>query len=247
MLTQGFSYAHAAPVLFLKDIDATGRTVRFYGSAFDNLDSDGDIVIKGAYAKTIAENGPRGTGRIKHLRQHETRTIIGKITEMEEDSKGLLCTSILADNEDGNNALALYELDLLEHSIGYRTVKQQYDKSTGANYLQELALREVSGVTWGANGDTPLVGIKCDTPAGVQMTFARLADREAKLTKALRHGNITDTLGHQLADELDALQTAYKGLISLPTQQEPALSHSVAVTEPSGEKALNHFFQLLTA
>jgi HK97 family phage prohead protease len=245
MLTQGFSYAHASPVLFLKDIDATGRTVRFYGSAFDNLDSDGDIVVKGAYAKTIAENGPRGTGRIKHLRQHETRTIIGKITEMEEDAKGLLCTSVLADNEDGNNALALYELDLLEHSIGYRTVKQQYDQPSGANYLQELALREVSAVTWGANGDTPLVGIKCDTLAGVQMSYARIAEREAKLEKALRHGNISDTLGNQLADELGAIQTAYKGLISLsgePLKPAPATSET---DEPSGKKALTSFLQLI--
>jgi HK97 family phage prohead protease len=247
MLTQGFSYAHAAPVLFLKDIDATGRTVRFYGSAFDNLDSDGDIVIKGAYAKTIAENGPRGTGRIKHLRQHETRSIIGKITEMEEDSKGLLCTSILADNEGGNDALELYKLDLLEHSIGYRTVKQQYDQATGANYLQELALREVSAVTWGANGDTPLVGIKCDSAAGVQLSFARISEREAKLTKALRHGNISDTLGHQLADELDALQTAYKGLISLNGELLKPAPATSAAGEPSGEKALSQFLKLVTS
>jgi HK97 family phage prohead protease len=192
MLTQGFSYAYAAPILFLKDIDPKGRTVQVVGSAFDNKDSDGDAVVRGAYLKTIAENGPSGTGRIKHLRQHETRTIIGRFTEIAEKSEGLVLTSILADNTDGNDALALYELDLFEHSIGYRVVKQQYDQASGINYLQEIALREVSAVTWGANGDTPTLGIKCDTKAAVQLSLQRIQDREGKLAKALRHGTISD-------------------------------------------------------
>jgi len=247
MLTQGFSYAHAAPILFLKDIDSTGRTVQFYGSAFDNIDSDGDIVVRGAFAKTFAENGPKGANRIKHLRQHETRSIIGKITELGEDQKGAVVTSVLADNSDGNDAMALYEMDLFEHSFGYRTVKQQYDQVLGANYLTELAVREFSAVTWGANGDTPLIGIKCDSKAGLELTFSRIAEREAKLTKALRHGNISDNLGHQLADELDALQTAYKGLISLSGELLKPAPATLEAAEPSGEKALSQFLQLLTA
>lgn len=244
MLTQGFSYAFAAPVL-IKDIDATGRTVQFYGSAFDNVDSDGDVAVRGCYAKTISENGPTGTGKIKHLRQHETRSIIGRITELSEDSKGLLATSILADNEGGRDALALYQLDLLEHSIGYRVVKQQYDQSSGVNYLQEIALREISAVTWGANGDTPLLGIKCDTKSGVELSFSRIAEREAKLTKALRHGNISDNLGNQLADELEALQTAYKGLISLNGEPLKPAAATSGAEEPSGEKALHSFYSLV--
>jgi HK97 family phage prohead protease len=241
MLTQGFSYGYAAPVL-IKDIDGKGRTVQFYGSAFNNKDSDGDVALKGAYAKTIAENGPTGSGRIKHLLQHNTQRPIGKFTEMSEDEKGLLITSVLADNTDGKDALALYELDLFEHSIGYRTVKQQYDQATSTNYLQEIALREVSSVTWGANGDTPLVGMKCDTKAALEVSLERITDRELKLAKALRHGNITDNLGQQLADELEAIQHAYKGLISLSGQLlKPAPATSEA-NEPSGEKALSSFY-----
>lgn len=243
MVKQGVSYGYAAPVL-LKDIDGTGRTVQFYGSAFGNVDSDGDVAVNGCYAKTIAENGPAGSGRIKHLRQHRTELLIGKFIEMSEDAKGLLITSVLADNQDGRDALALYELDLLEHSIGYRTVKQQYDQATGINYLQEIALREVSAVTWGANGDTPLVGMKCDTKAALQQTIARVADRESKLVNALRKGNISDTLGNQLADELEALQHAYKGLISLNGEPlKPAAATSEA-GEPSDSKAAQTFLSI---
>jgi HK97 family phage prohead protease len=244
MLTQGFSYAYAGPVL-LKDIDGAGRTVVYYGSAFHNKDSDGDVAVPGAYAKTIAENGPKGSGRIKHLRQHQTQLIIGKITEMSEDSKGLLITSVLTNDSNGKDALALYELDLFEHSIGYRTVKQQFDKNTNTNYLQEIALREVSAVTWGANGDTPLVGMKCDTKAALEVTQARIQEREAKLIKALRHGSITDNLGEQLADELEAIQLAYKGLISLNGEPLKPADATSEADEPSGKTGIKSFLQLI--
>ena len=239
--------SQSRPYAGIKDIDPTGRTVQFYGSAFGNEDSDGDIIMPGAYTKTILENGPGSRQpRIKHLLQHDTRCIIGKFTELVEDAKGLLCTSVLADTEDANDALALYELDLFEHSVGFQTIKSELDNTDPENpvrRLTELKLWEVSAVTWGANKDTPLVGLKSRDAA-----FTRVNDRKAKLTHALRHGHISDTLGHQLADELDALETAYKGLISLPrTDAKPTDLVTSPAEEPSGEKALNHFFNLLTA
>lgn len=247
MLTQGTSYAHAGLVLLLKDIDPKGRTVQFYGSAFGNVDSDLDRVVRGAFGKTIQEVGPKGKGRIKHLLQHNRTSIIGKFTELLEDEKGLLCTSVIAETTEGNDALALYELDLFEHSIGYRVVKQQWQQLESCNDLLELELREVSSVTWGANPDTPLVGIKCDTAAGVKLTLERIQDREGKLAKALRHGSISDTLGQQLADELEAIQTAYKGLISLNGQPLKPADATSEAGEPSGDEALNQFLKLLTA
>jgi len=234
------------PLFEVKDIDATGRTVQFYGSAFGNEDSDGDIIMPGAYTKTILENGPGSKSpRIKHLLQHNRREIIGKFTELVEDTKGLLCTSIIADTQQGNDALALYELDLYEHSVGFETIKWEGDNTDPENYvrrLTELKLWEVSSVTWGANADTPLVGIK-----SMELGFARVTERKAKLTHALRHGNISDDLGQRLADELDALDTAYKGLISLPSATAKPAEATSTPEEPSGEKALTEFLSLVTA
>lgn len=225
------------PLFEVKDIDAKGRTVQFYGSAFGNEDSDGDIIMPGAYTKTILENGPASRQpRIKHLLQHNRREIIGKFTELVEDAKGLLCTSVIADTQQGNDALALYELDLYEHSVGFETIKWEGDNSDPDNYvrrLTELKLWEVSSVTWGANADTPLVGIK-----NREAAFAMVSDRRAKLTHALRHGNITKELGQQLADELDALETAYKGLISLPgTPAKPIESRPLVIDSAEQQKA----------
>ena len=41
------------------DFDEKNNIVKGYGSYFDNLDSDNDIIRRGAYQKTIQENGNR--------------------------------------------------------------------------------------------------------------------------------------------------------------------------------------------
>ena len=68
------------------DIDEKNSLVKGYGSFFDNKDSDQDIIRKGAYQKTIQENG----SRVKYLYQHDMMQPIGKMTELYEDDKGLV-------------------------------------------------------------------------------------------------------------------------------------------------------------
>ena len=236
------------PYAEIKEIDTTGRVVQFYGSAFGNEDSDGDIIMPGAYTKTILENGPGSRQpRIKHLLQHQTRCIIGKFTDLKEDHRGLLCTSTIANTEDGNDALALYELDLFEHSVGFQTMKWEVDNTDPENYLRrltEVKLWEVSSVTWGANADTPLVSLKNLTPAARLSEVDTLNARLGKLFKALRSGSMQDSTYAYLQAEADSLQTAYKGLISLPVTPKPAAATS-GTDEPSGEKALHAFLSLI--
>ncbi|MBC6988941.1 HK97 family phage prohead protease [Hymenobacter sp. BT491] len=237
------------PYAGLKDIDATGRTVQFYGSAFGNEDSDGDIILPGAFTKTIQENGPNSRQpRIKHLLQHNTRQILGKFTDLVEDPKGLLCTSVIANTKDGDDALALYALDLFEHSVGFRTIKSQWDETDPQNpvrHLLELQLWEVSSVTWGANAETPLVGIKSMDPHARLSGVDALNERMDKLFKALRTGNLQDSTYQALEAEALSLQTAYKGLISLPLTPEKPVQTTSQQAEPSSEKALTSFLQLI--
>ncbi|SNR92273.1 HK97 family phage prohead protease [Hymenobacter mucosus] len=234
------------PYFRIKDIDTTGRTVQFYGSAFGVVDSDEDIMVKGAFTKTIQENGPAsGRPRIQHLSQHNRQIIIGKFTELVEDEFGLLCTSVLADNADGNDALALYELNVYEHSVGFNTIKQEYDNTTGIRRLTEVKLWEVSAVTWGANEMTPLVGIK-SLKLPEQIDY--LNGRMDKLVKALRTGNMQDSTYENIEVELASLQTAYKELFSLPPTQEPApvVTPSPVVDEPAGAELVETLKKSLT-
>jgi uncharacterized protein len=215
--------------LKVKDIDTKGRTVQIYVSEFGSKDSDGDIILPGAYKKTIAERGPSAENcRIKHLLQHSPYRLIGKPAKMEEDIKGLLVSSVLADTTDGNDALKLYEMDLFEHSVGFQTVKGEPDMTQSAYLIKEVMLWEYSSVTWGANANTPLVGIKSLSKAD---QHAALTDRMNKLFKALRKGTFTDETFEMLEIELKQIQDAYDGLIA------PLLKDDQPGGEPTGKES----------
>ena len=70
----------------LLDADTSAGVVKGYGSVFGNVDSDGDVINKGAYKKTIQENAKR----VKYLYQHDMDKPLGKLVYLEEDDKGLI-------------------------------------------------------------------------------------------------------------------------------------------------------------
>src|SRR5690606_5930421 len=101
----------------IKDIDERKGIVDMYWSAFDNQDADGDIIRRGAYADTIREWGPHGSGRIKFLWQHDTHHPIGRPLELVEDKHGLRAVVKIAPTTRGRDALILYsEHVITEHS-----------------------------------------------------------------------------------------------------------------------------------
>lgn len=143
----------------LKDVDIAGRTVTGYYSAFGSKDSDGDIIVPGAFTKSISENGPQAANRIQFLWQHDVTMPMGKPHILKEDHFGLYFEAKVANTTWGNNALALYDAGVInEHSIGFQTI-QSSDKGSH-NELTELKLYEGSAVTFGANPNTPFTGMK---------------------------------------------------------------------------------------
>ena len=74
-------------VIQLKDIDYKNGIVSFYHSSFDDeKDSDGDIIQKGSFAKTIRENFQR----MKHLYNHDRTLAPGVVKEVAEPVAGCL-------------------------------------------------------------------------------------------------------------------------------------------------------------
>jgi len=146
--------------LELKDVDAKKGIVSGYFSAFGMVDSDGDIMMPGAFKRSINDWGPDGKGRIKHLLNHNPSQPLGKITSLKEDSYGLLYTSQIGTHQLGKDFIKMVESGLIgEHSIGFRTLQEQ--KSDMGNELRDVMLFEGSSLTaWGANENTPLVGMK---------------------------------------------------------------------------------------
>ena len=133
-----------------------GRTVEGYASTYD-IDQVGDIVVPGAYKKTLAER----FSRIKVLRDHEFP--IGKPMAALEDSKGLLTKSYISDTQLGNETLTLLRDGVLDRmSIGYEPVAKEMGQVEGKSvrYLKEIKLYEWSVVTFPANESAAVTAVK---------------------------------------------------------------------------------------
>jgi len=125
-----------------------GRVVEGYASLFGLSDQGGDIVLKGAYAASLARLARDGA-KVKMLWQHDPLQPIGIWDEVCEDDKGLWVRGrILSDVAQGREAEALLTAGAIDGlSIGYRTVKSVKD-DRGKRLLAELDLWEVSLVTF---------------------------------------------------------------------------------------------------
>lgn len=187
----------------IKDLDVKQGIVTVYGSAFNIKDSDGDVITKGAYSKTIAENGPSARNRIWKLINHDTSQYVAKPFEIKEDSYGLLASTKMPNTTRAKDLLALYEEGhITEHSVGFMPVKQQ--QKDGYNEITEIKLYEYSAVLWGANEFTPTVSVK-------SLDKTQLIDEIKKTTKSLRNWKGTEETFElleikliQLTDQLDA-------------------------------------------
>jgi len=129
-----------------------------YAAVFGNEDSGHDIILKGAFTQTIAED----FDRIKILSQHESYDLpIGKPLELREDEKGLYIRGKISNTQKGRDILTLMRDGVLnELSIGYDAVVVEFDGEAGVRYLKEIKLWEVSIVTWAMNDQAKIDEVK---------------------------------------------------------------------------------------
>ena len=165
----------------IKDIDEKKGIVTGYFSIFGNKDSDSDIILPGAFKKTLSEN----YRRVKHLYQHDPlKPLSGtknNLLVVKEDNVGLYFESQISQTSWGKDAIRLYMDGVVdEQSIGYKTIKA-FDRKDYRE-LTELYLYEGSMVTWGANEMARTTGMKSlFTP---QTAISKMDN----ILKALKHG-----------------------------------------------------------
>ena len=213
----------------IKDIDTEKGIIQGYFSAFNNKDSDDDIIVPGAFAKTIIERGPSAAlPRIRHLQDHDMFKAVCNIQELSEDPFGLKYVSKAGRHTAGQDYLYMCEDKIIrEHSIGYGIIQSNYDKASGANMLTELKLWEGSGLQgWGANPNTPITGIK----ASMFKSAEDMAEMFEVLTKALQKGKYSDeTFIKFIVPAYEALETTIKARTTEPDPKEDT-------TQPDDEK-----------
>lgn len=145
------------------DVDESKGIVIFYTSVFDVKDSDGDIVQKGAFKKSLSER----FDRLRHLKDHRITIGLPLKNETFEDEYGLrVASQLFKGKQDADETLIEYKTyaelgNAMEHSFGYQTIKEEFSKEKDANILKELKLWEFTTMTtWGANENARQVGLK---------------------------------------------------------------------------------------
>ena len=154
------------------NVDEAQGIVECFVAAIGNKDSVGDIVASGAFDGSLRRRKPRVVWG------HDWNQPIGKVLAIEEvpasDPRlpakmkaagvgGLLArVQFNLKSERGReafNSVAFFGGDQ-EWSIGYKTLKADYDPERQANVLKEVELFEVSPVLHGANQLTGTISIK---------------------------------------------------------------------------------------
>jgi HK97 family phage prohead protease len=132
-----------------------------YGSIFGNKDLGNDVMVQGAFAKSIASKGPKG---VKLLYQHDAKEPIGVFDEIIEDRKGLRVKGRLAmGTQKGREVYELMKMGAIDGlSIGYRVSPKgaDYDERGKKRMLKEVDLMEISAVTFPMNTRARVQAVK---------------------------------------------------------------------------------------
>ena len=188
----------AAPVGELIDADEKAGIIKGYGSYFGNKDSDNDVIMKGAYKKTIAENGER----VKYLYQHDMNQPIGKMTELYEDDKGLVFVAEIAKTQLGKDVVELMKSGVItENSVGIMPI--QKNNKGDFREITEVKLYEISAVTLAANDQAKILDVKGN------IDVEKLSKRYDNLTKLIRKGDISDEMGFAIEAEILKLKSLF--------------------------------------
>jgi len=220
----------------IKDISSDKRQVAVYLAKFDNIDSDNDMIKKGAFTKSIQERGPDSPSnrKIAFLRWHDWEKPIGKFLTLEEDDFGLFAVSQLGTSQLGEDAFRDYTDGIIrEHSIGFQYIQDKMKfiedmnaPDKGYFMISELKLYEGSAVTFGANSETNVIDVM---------------KSEDKVEKAVKISNEIDILIKGLAngkgsdERLFEMEMKLKYLNSqmlILAKSEPFVKEHSLISEP---------------
>lgn len=179
---------------YTADVKAAGETgvVEAIVSVFDIIDRGGDIMRPGAFAASIARKLPN------FVWSHDWDRPIGKTLVAEELEAGdprlpescrefgglYVKGQCNLKTQRGKEAYEDLKLGAItEFSIGFRVVKESYNRDTGVRELLEVELFEWSPVLVGMNQATATISVKSDLPAG--STLDEQAESALAAVKAL--------------------------------------------------------------
>lgn len=202
----------------VEDFDDSKGIIKGYASVFGNVDSDGDVMSKSAYNKTLKENGHR----VKYCWQHNMLDPIAKMKELTVDEQGLMFVAEFP--MKSSYCREKYERIkggvVEENSVGIGIVNAQKSEDGKYNELKEVKLYEVSAVTMAANELARNLEVKGATKEEIIETVSKKFDA---LNNFIRKGDVSDELGYAIEGELLALKTLTQELLTKPSMKVDTL------------------------
>lgn len=177
-----------------------------YASVFGNKDSYGDVVVKGAFADTLAE-WKAGPDVIPTLWGHDVmdpESNIGHVLEAKEDDHGLLVKVQL--DPESSKAATVYRLlkgrRVSKMSFAYEVLDSAHAKSDELGdhlELRKLNLFEVSVVPIPANAEAEILAVKHGEDAARRLEAGLKAGRVISAKNETELRNAHEAIGRVLA------------------------------------------------
>ena len=159
----------------IKAVGLENTIISGYASVFNIVDSQNDIVQKGAFEDTKPEN-------IKLLWQHDTLKPIGIIKSLYEDDYGLKIQAEINNRillgKETTELVRQKAIDGL--SIGFCAKDFEYDNQ-GVRLLKKVDLMEISVVTFPANRNAGIINVKKLTEHPINRSLERIETLFEKL------------------------------------------------------------------
>lgn len=251
-LAKHFAVKSIENQMSVKDVDMSKRTVTGIYNTMLYFDSDQDIIMPGAFNKSIAERGPDSSApaKIKHALFHDINKLPGKIQVLEQreiDGKTVeYFETKMSTSTDGNDTLIKYQDEIYDqHSIGFRYIndKIKYVERGDEEYEKTLAMIinpddvekfgyffkvdevmqfEGSTVAFGANQLSAYLGVKS---TDVPALLMKLNEKLDKLESVMKNGNLSDDGFSKLNLEIRQIKQIF--VETLESQTEPEIKSTL--------------------
>ena len=187
----------------IKHLD-DGGSFSGYASVFGVQDSDGDVIVKGAFQESIDKF--KESGKMpKMLWQHNPTEIIGKYSEIYEDDKGLFVRgSLILGVEKGREAYELLKAGVLDAmSVGFN-IKNAFADDRRNRVIDNADLWEISLVTWGSNPQALISDVKSiKTERDFERTLRKLGFSQKEAKRITAEGFKSSTTETVVDDQRD--------------------------------------------
>lgn len=132
-------YSNPSPIEEIKSLNDDWEVLG-YVSTFNNMDLGRDIVVPGAFAKSL-----KVRPKVPFLRDHDQRLVLGVSLSLKEDTKGLFGRFKISKTKLGEETHELIKDGALDSfSFGYMMQDYDIDRKKSIRYLKDVNLYETT-------------------------------------------------------------------------------------------------------